>query len=358
MPFSTQLVEIYLRDRVAPVANRLDHSSEALHQAFLALGQQGWLGLKIPAAWNGSEIPAIAFQQFQELVARHSGALAFLQAQHQSAGSFLSRSENTSLKQQYLPFMGTGEIAVGVGFSHLRRPSPPLQAMPVTGGFVLEGTIPWITGFGIFSAFVGAAVLPDKRAVYGILPFTNNANAEGKIQFSKVMPLAAMTASNTVTAELHQWFLPSDQVLMLTAADAIQHSDRQNVLQHSFFALGCASAGLDLLEQIGQARSLDWVQAAYHTMNQSFHQCRDAIYAAHERSFEAQLQLRATAIELAVRCAHAAVVVSAGAANSLHHPAQRIYREAMMFSVTGQTAAVMKVTLQHLAHSGNVEKKT
>jgi hypothetical protein len=60
------------------------------------------------------------------------------------------------------------------------------------------------------------------------------------------------------------------------------------------------------------------------------------------------VQLRAWAIDLAARIAHAAVTVSSGAANYSHHDAQRVYREALVFTVTGQTRAVMEATLERL----------
>ncbi|MBF2029247.1 MAG: acyl-CoA/acyl-ACP dehydrogenase [Oscillatoriales cyanobacterium C42_A2020_001] len=352
MSFSLDAVESYLRDRILPQANTLDQNAVALRAAFLALGQQRWLGLKIPAIWGGYEVNAIAFQQFQEAIARVSGALAFLQAQHQSAGAFISRSQNHELKQEYLPRMAMGEIAVGVGFSHLRRAgSPLLKALPVEGGYQLHGTIPWITGYSIFQWFIGAAVLPDDCAVYGMMPFVPQQTATDSLHFSDPMALAAMTATNTVTATLNHWFLPQTQVLFTTPANAIHHNDVQNVLQHSFYALGCARAGLDVVEQVAQRRSQPFLHTAYAALNQELTTCRQAIYQAAAQSFGDRLQLRAWAIELAGRCAHAAVAVSAGAANSLHHPAQRIYRESLVFTVAGQTPAVMEATLHRLTRS-------
>jgi len=342
-------VESHLRDRVAPCANLLDSSVYDLSRALTELGEHRWLGLKIPAERGGNAVSAIEFQQFQELLAQYSGALAFLQAQHQSAGGFLSRSDNEALKQDYLPLMSTGEVAVGVGFSHLRRPVSPLRALPVTGGFVLDGTIPWITGYGLFQAFIGAAVLPDHQALYGLLPFCNSHQANGgQIHFSDPMALAALSSTSTVTAECQQWFLPSSQVVFVKPANAIHLSDRQNVLQHSFYALGCARAALNLIEQIGQTRSQKYIHQTYQVLDRELRQCRDAIYADAENAMTTRVQLRAWAIELAGRCAHVAVTLSAGMANSLTHPAQRIYREAMVFTVTGQTSAVMAATVQRL----------
>jgi alkylation response protein AidB-like acyl-CoA dehydrogenase len=342
-------VEAHLRDRVAPQANILDHSVVDLQQALRELGQQGWLGLKIPGEWGGLECSTTEFQAFQELLAQYSGALAFLQAQHQSAGGLLSRSVNLDLQRAYLPGMATGAIAVGIAFSHLRRPVPSLKALPVAGGYLLHGTLPWITGYGLFQAFVGAAVLPDGQALYAMLPFTQTVQADGgEICFSEPLPLAAMTSTNTVTAELQQWVLPESQVVFIRPADAIQNSDRQNVLQHSFYALGCARAALNLIEQMAETRSQTILHQAYRVLNQELRQCRAAIYGADERSVAERVALRAWAIELAGRCAHVAVTLSAGAANLRHHPSQRIYREALVFTVTGQTAAILEATVERL----------
>lgn len=354
MTLSLSQVEQFLQAQVTPHANRMDGDAIALRSAFQGLGRGSWLALRVSAEWQGAGVGEPEFRQFQELVARYSGALAFLQTQHQSAGMFLLRSENEPLKQTYLPHMATGQVGIGVGFSHLRRTGKPaLRAIPVADGYLLQGTVPWITGFGIFQAVIVAAVLPDDRAVYGVVPFRPTKQEQGGwIRFSDPMPLAAMTSTQTVQAEFHNWWLASDQVVLTQPAQAIHTSDALNVLQHSFFALGCARAGLDVMtdevQQRSEARLADSftvLDKVYQTLLQEWQECRSAIYAADDQSFEKRLNLRAWAIELAGRCAHAAVTISAGAANSLHHPAQRIYREALVFTVAGQTSAVMQATL-------------
>jgi alkylation response protein AidB-like acyl-CoA dehydrogenase len=361
-------VEQFLRQEIAPYAAEIDQHPATLRSAFQALGDRNWLALRVPEIWGGAGIDSPTFQQFQEQIARYSGALAFLQTQHQSAGSFLSRSENESLKQTYLPKMGRGEITIGVGFSHLRRSGEsPLKGYPVAGGYILDGQIPWVTGFEIFQAVVVAAVLPDQQAVYGLVPFqTMQQPRSGQIRFGLPMAMAAMPATNTVMAELHQWFLPDSQVVLIQSRDGLAKSDIANVLQPSFFALGCAQAALDVMEKVCQGRSQtasnphnptthstrfpisSTIQTAHHSLAQELHQCRQAIFSADPLPYKQKLTLRAWALELAVRCAHAAVTASSGQANLLNHPAQRIYREALVFTVTGQTPAIMEATLARL----------
>ena len=68
--------------------------------------------------------------------------------------------------------------------------------------------------------------------------------------------------------------------------------------------------------------------------------------------YEEQLRWRSQAITLAGKCAHTAVAVSSGEANLLAHPAQRVYREALMFTISGQTTDVMEATLKELCNQG------
>ena len=343
--------EAFLRAEIAPHAAAIDRDPEALRMALRQLGDRHLLALRVPQRWGGAAVDGAILREFNERLARYSGSLAFLQAQHQSAGSLLMHSDNEALKQAYLPLMGTGKALVGISFAHLRREQPPLKAIALDGGYQFTGQAPWITGWGFFQTFIAAAVLPNGQAVYGMVPLQTTEQEGGAIVCSEPLALAAMNSTNTVIAELREWTVPNDQVVCVKPASAVATGDRASVLHHSFFALGCARAGLDILATVYQVKQQPFVQAAYDALDRELNQCRHAILAAPSdpTAFDANVKLRAWAIELAVRCAHAAVTASSGAANSLTHPAQRVYREALTFTVSGQTTAVMEATLSRLS---------
>lgn len=351
-----ELAKSYLQESVAPHAAAIDSDSDALQKALIGLGELGLLALRVPSRWGGSGVSEETFHTFQELVARYSGALAFLQTQHQSAAAMIVQSHNEVLKREYLPHMGNGQVLVGVGFSHLRRGGEPLViAVPSAGGYQLEGYVPWITGFGLFQKFIVAAALPDGQAVFGVVPFVETyQDALGAIKFSQPMALAAMTSTNTVTAALTGWFLPEERVVSVKPTGWIHENDKKNVLKATGLALGCALAGLDILQAAHSSKRLSFIAQAFEALDRELAECRAAIrHAQHYgESLDKQLQLRAWAIDLAVRCAHAAVTVSSGAANYIHHAAQRVYREALVFTVSGQTTALMEATLARLVRSG------
>ncbi|MFQ4144993.1 cyclase family protein [Chlorogloeopsis sp. ULAP02] len=351
----------YLLNQVVAKANEIDTNPDILMGALRGLGELGLLALRVPRHWGGKEVSEATFGEFQELIARYSGALAFLQTQHQSAASMLVASSNSSVRETYLPRMGNGEVLVGVGFSQLRREGEPLTiAVPVPGGYQLDGIVPWVTGWRIFQDFIIAATLPDDCAVFGVVPFQETEQESGgRITFTPPAQLAAMTSTNTVTATLTRYFLPQELVVAIKPVGWIHENDKNNVLRATFLATGCALAGLDIIESTAQTKSLRAIAKSFASLQQELSNCRTAIHQAQQNpglELEKKLQLRAWAIDLATRIAHAAVTVSSGAANYLHHPAQRVYREALVFTVTGQTSAVMEATLERLTRRWGEEE--
>jgi alkylation response protein AidB-like acyl-CoA dehydrogenase len=220
----------FLQQEIAPIATQLDQDSAQLQQAFLAMGNRHLLALKVPQVDQGWGVNEITFCRFQEQVARYSGALAFLQTQHQSAASWLAQSSNLRLKQTYLPGMSSGQVRIGIGFSQLRRVErPSVTAQSVDGGYLLQGTVPWVTGFGCFQWFVIGAALANGQAVFGLVPFEHQIQATGgNIRFSEPIALAAMGSTNTVEAYLENWFLPDDQVIAVKEPGWITTNDQRH----------------------------------------------------------------------------------------------------------------------------------
>jgi hypothetical protein len=177
----------------------------------------------------------------------------------------------------------------------------------------------------------------------------------GSIALSPPLALAAMNSTQTVVGTLENWRLEGNRVLAIKPASAIHQSDRRNVLNHSFLALGCAQAGLDILRQISQVKPLDSIARAREILESEL----DDLAVRHFASIDSvatpyarRLKLRGAAIDLASRCARAAAIATGGAANIFDQPAQRVYREALLFSVSGQTPDVMAESLAQAIAKG------
>ncbi|MEL6352466.1 MAG: acyl-CoA dehydrogenase family protein [Cyanobacteria bacterium J06627_28] len=366
-----ETLQQHLTKAVQPIAHSLDADSSALFGAFEQLANLGLLLPKTPEEFGGLGLDASAYQQFQSGVARYSGALAFLQTQHQSAASLLLSGENDYLAQQYLPQMATGKIGLGVGFSQLRRQPPTLTATPVNNGYLLSGEVPWVSGYGLFTEFVGAAVLPTGEAVFGLLPLTSQQlngqqlngqqltgqqttgqQTTGQLVVSQPMRLAGMNATNTVQVFLEDWILPAEKVVGRRAAGWIEERDRANPLSPLGLIFGCSQGALDVLTQSLERRGIKHGIAQQLQMKLAWQQTNAArVTALPPDAYPQKLALRGRAISLMNTCAQAAIVAASGAANAPDHPAQRIHQESLVFSVSGQTTDGAAATLDSLLSS-------
>ncbi|MBX3096990.1 MAG: acyl-CoA/acyl-ACP dehydrogenase [Fimbriimonadaceae bacterium] len=335
-----------LEQEIRPLAQEMDHDPTALAKGLAVLAKNGWLALRRPRKFGGPALPDLEFRQFQVAIARYSGALAFLQTQHQSAVSMLSKSKNSALKEAVLPHTHNGERLIGIGFSQLRRPGPPLmKAAAVPGGFRLDGHVPWVTGHGFYPEFLVAAVLPDGQAVFGLVPLANTVG----IKSSEPMKLAAMEAAQTVTVDFDGYLLSEKNIVFFQPPDWIVNNDLINISLQGFFALGCAWAGYDLVQSAANRRDTEFLHTTARALSKEIELCTAALEEDPESvPMEERLRRRAWVIDLMARCAHAGVVSSSGAANTANHPAQRVYRESIVFSVSAQTSAIMEATLDRI----------
>jgi alkylation response protein AidB-like acyl-CoA dehydrogenase len=352
----------YLKSEVAPKAQQVDGDPELLKVVLDGLCSRDLMALKRPAEFGGPAVSESTFRTFQEEVARVSGSLAFLQTQHQSAVSMISKSDNAELKSAYLPQMGNGGKLVGIGFSQLRRSGPPaITATESPEGYLLTGNVPWITGWSFYPEFLVGATLPDGRALFSIVPFTNQQMDSTSIEFSPPMKLAAMESAMTVSGKFENWPVPQSSVVFIKPTDWIKNNDMINIALQGHFAIGCALAGLDILRSAAEKKDLPFLHESFAKLDRELSNCREATTTAQneflnsedgaESTTKTRLEVRAWAIDLAVRCAHAAITASSGAANSTSHPAQRVYREALVYTVSAQTPAIMEATLDRLTRN-------
>ncbi|HVR83455.1 MAG TPA: acyl-CoA dehydrogenase family protein [Planctomycetota bacterium] len=338
----------FLTDWVRPRAASLDQDPAVLREALAELGRRGFLGLRIPRSLGGLELAPLDFRRFQEASARASGALAFLESQHQSACGLLVRGSNSALSARVLPAFARGGESSGIAFSHLRKTgAPALAAVPEPGGYRLSGHLPWVTGWGLFTHCVTAATLPDQRVLFALHPLRESP----ELRSSRPLELAAMGVTQTVAIDVRGLFIPESDVVEVHPPTWIEENDRIAIALQSPLALGAAGAAIDVLREEASKKKRPALAAAAERLDRELAACRVEAFGAMEEPVDRERSLRArsAAIELAGRAAHAAVVGAAGAGNLLGHPAQRVYREALAFSVLALSPSIQEAALALLS---------
>ena len=327
------------RRHVAPVARLLDHDPAALERVLQQGAADGILGLQAPRSLGGQGLSRPDFTRWTIEAARASGTFAFLQTQHQSAVRLLSTVDSPT--RRHVPALAAGALRCGISFGWLRRTGPPMvTATRVHGGYRIEGQVPWFTGHGFFHHCVSAARLPDQRIVFAF----HRVDGPGS-RASTPMATAAFAAARTVSIELTQT-IPDEDIVAVFPPDWLQRSDPGRVVSQGALIVGTARAALDLLQAAAEdgrapTAAVARAQQQLHTLEER------VVHAATELPADG-LTLRAQCIDHAGRLAHAAVAAWSGRSNSPDHPAQRVYREVLGFTVLSQTTAVRDATVDLL----------
>ncbi|HEY9689149.1 MAG TPA: acyl-CoA dehydrogenase family protein [Coleofasciculaceae cyanobacterium] len=334
-----------LLETIAPQADLLDRDPAALAAAIDWLGAQGWLALKVPPDWGGRGISEAEYGRFREVVARCSGALAFLQAQHQSAAGLIANGDNEALKQRYLPAIAQGTSRLGIAFSHLRRVDDlPIEGRAVPGGWEICGTAPWVTGLGYFPEAV-LAVPTEAGVLFCLVPLVAT-EQRGCVQPGPLMSLGAMGSTQTAAVVFDRWFVPTELVVGLEPIDWVQQFTRRGVLQGVYFVLGCTQAALDRLAESFTEKRLLAIAATHDTLRQDLDRLRQAIYGISPTApYHHKLQLRGQAIALMGRAVQAVLMTQGGRAMVTTHPASRLQGEANIFATSGQTLDILAAAL-------------
>ena len=353
---------------LGPNAQVADQADGPMRENFKALADAGLLGLAIPRKYGGLDASGTIQRRYTEILSSYCGVTTFVQAQHHGSSRMIANGRDELLKDTLLPRLASGDRMCAISFAHLRRPGPPiLRAERVAGGCRLYGTAPWVTGWGLMDQAVFGATLPDDRFLYVWTPANRSDYPElfrgdqpdnggwGDMEATAPLPLCTMNASATVALHLDGWFIPERHILSESDRATMRNNDRNGVLGATAMPLGCAEAGLRILCDTAEKKKLFPIERAANSFAAELHELRGLLErwsepgrTAQPDFFENAVQLRAWCIELALRTAHASITAVSGSANSLNHPAQRLIRESMFYTVQAQTAEVMDATLARL----------
>lgn len=282
------------------------------------LAAAGFYGLAGPRDAGGLDLPVPAFCRVIEILASGCLSTAFIWLQHHSAVRAIAGPAPAALRAELLGPMCRGERRAGLALAGTLPGPPRLRARAVPGGYRLDGTSPWVTGWGHVDLLYTAARDEQDDIVWAVL----DAQA-GRTLSAAPLPMVAVMASATVQLSFDGHFVPARRVTSTMPVREWQQRDRAALRANGSLALGLAARCCEL---IGPS-ALDGQLAA----------CRDALDSAQPDTMPAA---RAAACELAVRAAAALVVTVGSTATRLDHDAQRLAREALFLLVFGSRPAI------------------
>lgn len=149
------------------------------------LGEGGWLGYCIPAAWGGvhENLDVRSLALIRETLARHSGLADFAFAMQGLGSGTISLFGSEAQKQSYLPGVARGEKIAAFALTEPTSGSDVANletaATPQGKGFTISGAKTYISNGGIADFYVLFARTGEAPGAKGVSAFILDADAPG-----------------------------------------------------------------------------------------------------------------------------------------------------------------------------------
>jgi alkylation response protein AidB-like acyl-CoA dehydrogenase len=281
-----------------------------------------------------------------------SGCLtsAFCLTQPTGVAARVAASDNDELKRRVLPELLDGQAYGAVGIAQLttsrRHVQPVMRARETADGFVLDGTIPWVTGGAHARWIVTGAALDDGRQLLGVLPTDRPG-----ITVEPAAEMVGLTATSTGPVRCENVLLEREWLLAPVVPDVLKHGKGAGTggLQTSALALGVTAAAVEFLQEEATRRDdLKPIAAELETQRAALASDLAALAEGGPCGCTPD-DVRYRANGLALRSAQAALAAAKGSGYVVGHPAGRWCREALFFLVWSCPQPVVTATLCEMA---------
>jgi len=312
-----------------PSAMDVDAADVVPASHLAALATAGLYGIAGPIEYGGLAADRTTFCTAVEIMASGCLATTFVWLQHHGVVRALVTSPNEDLRSAWLKPLCAGQQRAGIALGGARPGPPLLQARRVPGGYLLAGTSPWVTGWGLVDVLYTLARDQDGLLVGALLP----AQAAATLSATR-LKLVAVNASMTVGLTFSGHFVPDELVCSVYPHSQWLATDAEGLRPNGSLSLGVASRCCRLIGPSPLGDELALVRARLDTAT------TPELPAA-----------RAAASEFVYRAAGAAIV-AAGSRGILagEHP-QRLAREAQFLMVFGSRPAIKQCLTEALAAS-------
>ncbi|MEO6016227.1 MAG: acyl-CoA dehydrogenase family protein [Polaromonas sp.] len=285
----------------------------------------------------------LAIQAMTE-VSRVCGATGFMVWCHEVCGVYMEQSGNPALMGDALDKHGKGETLGATGMSNPMKTfagieSLLLHARRVDGGFVVNGTLPWVSNLGPDHYF--GAVADIEGTTNHELMFIVHCDASG-VELRNCPSFSAMEGTNTWAVRLTDYFVGAHDMIAEPVRPFIGRIRAAFILLQTGMGLGVAQGAIDSMwrveRQLGHVNEFlddrpDDLQIELDELTARIMALAKTPYASDKAFLIDVLDTRAHASELALRAAQSALLHQGARGYLMTSDVQRRVRESHFVAI-------------------------
>ena len=358
-------VRRFAAERIAPLAADIDRNNEFPRELWSALGEQGLLGVTVPARFGGAELGYLAHVVVMEEISRASGAVGLSYGAHSNLCMNQLRLHGTDAQcARYLPQLVSGEhigaLAMSEPGSGSDVVSMQLRAERRGSEYVLNGRKMWITNGPDADVVVVYAKTDLKAGPRGITAFIIERDYPGFGRAQKLDKLG-MRGSGTCELVFDDCRVPAANVLGEENGGVrvlMRGLDYERVVLAGG-PLGLMAAALDLVlpyvrerRQFGQPiGTFELMQGKLADMYAALGASRAYVYAVARACDQGTVRRRDAAscillaADNATRVALEAIQALGGNGYINDFPAGRLLRDAKLYEIGAGTQEIRRMLI-------------
>jgi len=354
------------QEKIAPSAEHFDRSGEFPLDNIRLLGENGLMGIEVPAEYGGAGMDPVAYVLAMVEIAAADAAHSTIMSVNNSlfCNGILTHGTEAQ-KQKYVR-----EIAEGreIGAFALTEPQSGSDATAMRcravkqgdGTFVVNGKKSWITSGPVARYIVLFAMTDPDKAARGITAFLIDTTRAG-FHRGKTEPKLGIRASATCEIEFEDYVVQPDEVLGeeghgFKIAMGVLDAGRIGIASQ---AIGIARAAYEAsLEYVRERKAFGQPIGAFQMIQAKIADMKCKLDASllltlraawlkgqGEKFTTEAAVAKLTASEAAMWIAHQAVQIHAGMGYSKEMPIERYFRDAKITEIYEGTSEIQRLVI-------------
>jgi alkylation response protein AidB-like acyl-CoA dehydrogenase len=335
---------------LAELASDIDRRGVYPETILKRLGEIGALSAHMKRSNNG-EVPGdygLAIRAMSE-ISCVCGATGFMVWCHEVCGVYLEQSGNPALTGELLERHNRGITLGATGMSNPMKTFAGIEtfllhARKVEGGYVVNGTLPWVSNLGpdhYFGAVADLEAVPGNDAAKTEIMFLVRCDAPG-VERRNCPSFSAMEGTNTWAVRLTDYFVGANEMIADPVRPFIGRIRAAFILLQTGMGLGVAQGAINSMWKVerplGHVNEFlddrpDDLQAELDELTARIMELAKTPFGSDREFLIDVLDARAHASELALRAAQSALLHQGARGYLLSSDVQRRVRESHFVAI-------------------------
>lgn len=345
-----------------PLTVKIDLEGYYPEEVLRKLGPIGGFNQHLPATRADGIADMGAAIQVMGAVSHECMSTGFTVWCQDTCGWYLQNAANPTVRDNWLPRVASGEVLAGTGMSNTMKAFAGIEELRlrgkrVNGGYVVNGTLPWVSNLGDNHVFGTLFALEDKPG-HSVMALVDCASEGFTLRLSA--HFTALEGTRTFACIFENVFIPDEMIIDDDGSAFLRRIRAGMVLLQFGMGVGNIQSCIDLCRDVepllGHVNGYlddrpDELQAELDDAVEAVMALAEDPFETSDEFFHDILQLRLGAGELALRASQSAMLHTGAKGYLRTAPAQRKLRESYFVAIVTPAIKHLRKELDRMANA-------